>query len=386
MDFVGEMTASLYGHSHPRLQHAIILAVQDIGLNLGATTAYEQRYAALICKRFELDWIRFTNSGTEAGLHCLAAARRFTNKKKIIVFRGGYHGSVLSFPSEGAPNNVSTEDYILVQFNDAVGVKAAFSENQDIAAVIVEPMQGNGAISATQTFLRTIREETTKVRSRMLRNQVVRANQRVQAGAIFILDEVQTSRLSVGGLKKVLDITPDLITMGKYLGGGMPFGAFGGRKDIMSVYDPSSPGSMIHNGTFQNNTIMLNAGYVGLSEVYTPEAVEMLNQRGENMRHKLEEIFRGTKFSVLGRGSLMCIHATKTGLQPSQITCRKDITDVDELELRRLFWLEMLNQGFWVHPRGSIALNLQIPNDAIASFLEAVTSFCNKHEMLIAVQ
>lgn len=157
------MTAGLYGHSHPRLQQAVISAVKEVGLNLGATTAYEQRYAALICNRFELNRIRFTNSGTEAGLHCLAAARRFTNKEKIVVFRGGYHGSVLSFPSSCAPNNVSMGDYILVQFNDGVGVKAAFANHQDIGTVIVEAMQGNRAISASRTFLRIIREETSKV-------------------------------------------------------------------------------------------------------------------------------------------------------------------------------------------------------------------------------
>lgn len=183
----------------------------------------------------------------------------------------------------------------------------------------------------------------------------------------------------------VLDIEPDLITLGKYLGGGMPFGAFGGRKSIISVYDPSSPKSMIHNGTFQNNTVMLNAGYVGLSEVYTSDAVDILNQRGEDIRQKLQNVFKGTKFSVLGRGSLMCIHATSTGLQSSQISCREDITAVDEIELRRLFWLELLNAGFWVHPRGSIALNLQTPDDAIKEFLQAIAIFCKKYESLIAL-
>ncbi|KAI1375624.1 PLP-dependent transferase [Hypoxylon crocopeplum] len=366
-DFVGEMTAGLYGHSHPRLQEAIIAAVKDIGLNLGATNPYEQRYAELICSRFGLGRMRFTNSGTEANLHCMAAARRFTGRRKIIVFRGGYHGSVLSFPSDAAPNNVDQGDWILVQYNDANGIKHALSENRDVAAVVVEAMQGNGAISASPEFLKTIRDETTR------------------AGAVFILDEVVTSRLSPGGLRKLVGVEPDLVTMGKYLGGGLPFGAFGGRADIMSVYDPSSPGYLTHNGTFQNNTVMLNAGYIGLSKVYTPDAVELLNNRGEDMRRKLADVFKGTKFCVTGRGSLMCVHATNTGLQPSHMTCKDDIMSVDALDLRKLFWLDMLDAGFWVQPRGSIALNLQIPDEAISEFVEAVAKFCSKYKELIAL-
>lgn len=162
-DFVGEMSAGLFGHSHPRLQEAIISAVKNVGLSLGATNPYEQRYAELICSRFDIDRIRFTNSGTEANLHCLAAARRYTGRHKIMVFRGGYHGSVLSFPSDASPNNVDLGDWVIVQYNDPDGVKKAFSENKDIAAVIVEAIQGHGVIPATVEFLKTIRDETTKV-------------------------------------------------------------------------------------------------------------------------------------------------------------------------------------------------------------------------------
>lgn len=157
------MTAGLYGHNNPPLQEAIVAAVQNIGLNLGATNPYEQRYAKLLCARFGLDRIRFTNSGTEANLHCLAAARRYTNRRKIVVFRGGYHGSVLSFPADAAPNNVDQDDFILVQYNDVNAVRETFLDHQDIAAVIVEAMQGNAAISASVEFLDAIREETTKV-------------------------------------------------------------------------------------------------------------------------------------------------------------------------------------------------------------------------------
>lgn len=176
-----------------------------------------------------------------------------------------------------------------------------------------------------------------------------------------------------------------MTTLGKYLGGGMPFGAFGGRADIMSVYDPTAPRSLVHNGTFQNNTVMLNAGYVGLSEVYVPRVVEAFNKRGDVLREKLAGVFEGTRLSITGRGSLMCVQATRCGLRPSQIKCKDDIIAEDDLDLRRLFWMDMVNAGFWVQPRGSLALNLQMPDEAMAEFVEAVGMFVDRHRQLIAL-
>jgi glutamate-1-semialdehyde 2,1-aminomutase len=163
-DFVGELTAGLYGHSHPRLKEALLSTIKNIGLNLGATTPYEQQYASLICRRFNIDRMRFTNSGTEANLHCIAAAKKFTGRRKVIVFRGGYHGSVLAFSNGIAPNNVDQNDWIVVQYNNVSGVEEAFAKNADIAAVLVEGIQGSGgSISASSEFLQKIRTLTEKV-------------------------------------------------------------------------------------------------------------------------------------------------------------------------------------------------------------------------------
>jgi glutamate-1-semialdehyde 2,1-aminomutase len=194
-----------------------------------------------------------------------------------------------------------------------------------------------------------------------------------------------TSRLAHGGLHSLLSIKPDMITLGKYLGGGMPFGAFGGGEDIMKIYDPRTPAALAHSGTFQNNTLMLNAGFIGLSQVYTEEAVTLLNSRGQGLRDRLREIFKGTRFCVTGQGSLMCIHATVSGLLHDQITCKDDVATVEDLQLKRLFWLKMLEAGFWVQLRGSIALNLQIPEEAIDSFAEAVGRFCDSYRSLISI-
>ncbi|KAJ5852332.1 Tetrapyrrole biosynthesis glutamate-1-semialdehyde aminotransferase [Penicillium soppii] len=365
-DLVGELSAGLFGHSHPTLQKVLTDTIQNVGLSLGATNVYEQQYASLLCKRFGLERLRFTNSGTEANLHCLAAARKFTGRRKVMVFRGAYHGSVLSF-GDGIPeNNVDQNDWVLVQYNDSNGVQEAFAQHDDIAAVILEGIQGSGGfISGSTDFLRTIREQSEK------------------AGALMILDEVMTSRLAPGGLKETLEVKPDLVTLGKYLGGGLPFGAFGGRQDIMDVFSPLTPGALAHSGTFQNNTLMLHAGYAGLSEVYTPKVVHACNSQGDDLRRRLQQIFAGSKFCVTGQGSLMYIHATETRLLPEQITRRDDVGAVESTELKKLFWLELVNAGFWVQIRGAIILNIVTPASAIDAFVAAVEGFCSRHRDLI---
>ena len=202
---------------------------------------------------------------------------------------------------------------------------------------------------------------------------------------MFILDEVMTSRLAPGGLKSLLNLQPDIVTFGKYLGGGMPFGAFGGKKEIMNVYDPRVANSLAHSGTFQNNTLMLIAGYTGLSEVYTPEIVGPFNERGNLLRERLQHVFKGSKICVTGRGSLMCIHATHTGMTPEEIKCKDDVAGVEAQELKQLIWLKLLKAGFWVHPRGSIALNLRLSQEALDSFVHAAEKFCDTHWDLIAM-
>ncbi|KAJ6160890.1 hypothetical protein N7470_004286 [Penicillium chermesinum] len=367
-DFVGEMSAGLFGHSNPTIQAALESTIRNIGLSLGATNVHEHRYASLLCERFGLERIRFTNSGTEANLHCLAVARRFTGRRKVMVFRGGYHGSVLSFGDGVAPNNVDQAEWVLVQYNDPAAVKAAFAEHNDLAAVIFEGVQGSaGYIPASDEFLQTIRSESAS------------------AGTLMIMDEVMTSRLALGGAKSVLGINPDLMTMGKYLGGGMPFGAFGGREEIMNVYSPLTPGALNHSGTFQNNTLMLTAGYTALHDVYTAEAVSNLNKLGDDLRTSLQELFQGTKHCVTGRGSLMCIHATTKAFIPEEITCKDEVTAFECNDLKSLFWMEMTNAGFWVQSRGSITLNVDLTPEIVTAFVEAVGKYCQKHKDLISV-
>ncbi|KAH8771079.1 putative glutamate-1-semialdehyde 2,1-aminomutase [Diaporthe sp. PMI_573] len=360
LDLVGELSAGIYGHSHPVIREAIVSTFDNVGLNLGSTTSQEHKYAALICERFNLERVRFANSGTEANMHAFNAARVFTGKNKIVVFSGGYHGAVFSFGSgKVAQNAINRDDWVIGKYNDVQSAKAVIEETPGVAAVVVEAMQGaGGGISGTEEFLFQIQESAKKI------------------GAVFILDEVMSSRLAPHGLQGVLGLKPDLVSLGKYLGGGFAFGAFGGRADIMAVYDPRSPGAVAHSGTFNNNTMTMHVGHAGLSKILTPEVNVAFNEKGDKYRQKLQEVTKGTKCSFTGRGALWCVHFSDTGLQDI-----RSVEDVSErLDLHDLFWFEMLEDGFWIHRRGSMALILDTPDEELDRFVGCVEKFLERHK------
>ena len=254
IDFLGEYTAGLYGHSHPVIRAAIDRVLQS-GINFGASNMLEPGFARAVCQRFGLDRVRFTNSGTEANLMALATACAFTKRRSVMVFRGGYHGGVFTFATGGNPINAPF-DFVVAPYNDIDGTLALIGQHGDhLAAIILEPMMGGGGcIAAEPAFLHALREAASRI------------------GAVLILDEVMTSRLAPGGLQSLRGVQPDLTTFGKYIGGGMSFGAFGGRAEIMDLFDPRRPDALPHAGTFNNNVLTMAAGLAGLTEVYTPDA------------------------------------------------------------------------------------------------------------------
>ncbi|PVH94556.1 PLP-dependent transferase [Periconia macrospinosa] len=362
-DLVGEMTAGLFGHSQPLIQQTLINTIQNIGLNLGGTTVLESQLASHLSERFSLPLIRFTNSGTEANLHALQAAKYFTGKRKVVVFSGGYHGGCFSFPeSEPAVNCVDKEEWIVAEYNDIEDTRRKIEESGDVAAVVVEGMQGHGPyLAGTSTFLQQVQTSAKKV------------------GAVFILDEVMTSRLSGGGLKELEGLEPDIVTMGKYIGGGVTFGCFGGSKEVMRVYDPRENSGLAHSGTFNNNTLTLSAGFVGMSQIYTPDVAREFNAMGDRFREKLQKISEGTKMTVTGRGSLIGIHFLEDGRKElGNYRERKDIK-----ELRELFWFEMMEEGFWVTQRVLLALILGTPWEELERFAGAVEGFLKKYNSLV---
>jgi glutamate-1-semialdehyde 2,1-aminomutase len=364
-DLVGEMTASLFGHSQPLIQEALINTIRTVGLNLGGNTKLEAQNASLLCERFNLDLIRFTNSGTEANLHAIQGARRFTGKRKVIVFTGGYHGGCFSFPEDKpAENCVDQEEWIIAEYNDVGDTKMKIEKSSDVAAVLVEGMQGHGpAIVGRHDFLHQIQTSARKV------------------GAVFILDEVMTSRLAPGGLQELEGLQPDVTTMGKYLGGGITFGCFGGRKDIMRVYDPREGGALGHSGTINNNTLGMVAGYTGLSQVYTPEVARDFNAMGDRFHGKLQELSQGTRLTVTGRGTILGLHFLEDGRKElNNFRDRRDVT-----QLRELFSFEMMEKGFWVTRRGLIALILGTPWEELERFLQCVAEFLLKYDSMVKI-
>ena len=333
-------------------------------MNVGGTTKQEALFAGELCKRFDLERIRFANSGTEGNLHALSAARLFTGKRKVVAFSGGYHGGVLGFKGgKPAPNNVDMDDWIIATYNDLESAQKAISSD-GVAAVIMEGMQGaGGCFSAKPEFLKGVQDAAN------------------QAGVIFILDEVMTSRLSAGGLAHLRGLKPDLKTFGKWLGGGLAFGAFGGRADIMAAFDPRLSTSVSHSGTFNNNTLVTHAGYVGLTQLYTAEEAEKFTKVGDNLRNRLNDVTKGTKVAFTGIGTALAVHITENGAR--EILRGSDVVHVQGL--MDLFWYEMIEQSFWIARRGFMALVWGTPQEEFDRFVEAVKKFVTDHAELVAM-
>ncbi|KAM0343348.1 hypothetical protein ACHAPU_008669 [Fusarium lateritium] len=361
-DFTGEFTAALYGHSNPVILSAIRDVLDNVGMNVGGNTAQEGVFARELCSRFKLEHVRFCNSGTEANIHALAAARAFTKKRKVVTFTGGYHGAVIGFKG-GKPeaNNVDLDDWVVARYNDLDSARAAI-ESEGVAAVLVEGMQGSGGgLSGHPEFLQGIQEIASK------------------AGVLFIVDEVMTSRLTGGGISELRGLKPDLKTFGKYLGGGLAFGAFGGRADIMSAFDPRSPGALSHSGTFNNNTLVTHAGHAGLTKIYTPDVAAQFTNSGDDLRERLNAVTEGTRVVFTGIGTIMGVHFPKDGTRVIERS-----GEVDEIDtLRDLFWLEMMEEGFWVVRRGFIALVLGTPADEFDRFVGCVEAWVSKRADLV---
>jgi glutamate-1-semialdehyde 2,1-aminomutase len=353
VDFLGEYTAGLFGHSHPVVAQAIREALDD-GISFGAPNLYEQRLAAAVCERFpSVELVRFCNSGTEANLLAMSLARVATGKPAIMVFEGGYHGGVFFFETAaGSPINAPFP-FVVAQYNDAEGTARLIAEHaRDLAAVVVEPLQGSGGvIPGERAFLETLREATAA-------NDVV-----------LVFDEVMTSRLSTGGLQQALGITPDLTTFGKYLGGGLAFGAFGGRTELMGRFDPSRADALPHAGTFNNAVLTMAAGAAGLG-IYTQAEVARLNALGDRLRDRLNAFAAANdvELTATGYGSLVGLHFAR-----GPVRRRSDLPKRPELQA--LLHLHMLEQGYTYARRGFIALSLPLGEREIDGFAAAVETF-----------
>jgi glutamate-1-semialdehyde 2,1-aminomutase len=347
----GEHTAGIYGHSHPVIKAAVAEAL-DGGFNLAAHNLFEVQLARLICERFKsVELVRFTNSGTEANLLAIATARAFTGRSKVVAFQEAYHGGLLHFAGGGLPINAPFP-FLLAKYNDIEAARVLIRAHaDDLACIIVEPMLGSGGcVPADRSFLAMLRQEASR------------------AGALLIFDEVMTSRFKGGGAQGLWRIVPDLTALGKYIGGGMTFGAFGGRGDVMAIYDPRQPKSLPHAGTFNNNVVTMAAGIAGLSKLFTPEAAAALHDRGEDMRRRMNDLFRRTDARLVasGVGSIMMIHVSDDGAVTAETLRQEDP------RIRQLLYFDLLEQEFFTGPKNFIALSLEITEAMVSRLLDAL--------------
>jgi len=363
VDLLGDYTAGLLGHSERRVLDAVTAALHT-NVSVGGVHPAEAVLGRLMCERFGIDRVRFTNSGTEANLMAITTATQFTGRKKLLVFLGGYHGGVLYFASGPAPWN-APYDFVIAPYNDLAGTTALIEQHAaELAAVIMEPMLGSGGcVPATPEFA-----------------QGVFAAARAK-GAVCIADEVMTSRHGRQGMLGLLGAEADITTYGKYIGGGFSFGAFGGRADLLDQYD-TTPGArtdvISHAGTFNNNIATMTAGGVVLGDVYTADAAEAHLVRGDEFRQQLAVVCAKHRLpmSVSGFGSMMSLHAVRTAPTNVRETHARD--DV----LQELVFLGLLERGVYTAFRGMVNVGLAHTDDQLATGLDALDDTLAELELL----
>ena len=253
--------------------------------------------------------------------------------------------------------------FVTAPYNDTAATLALVERNrEDLAAILIEPMLGSGGcVPARRDFLLALKEAATGV------------------GALLVFDEIMTSRLAPGGLAAVHGIAPDLMTLGKYVGGGMSFGGFGGRAEVMRMFDPSSPDALPHAGTFNNNTLTLCAGYRGLTEAFTPEAQIEMNARFDRLRGRLNELTKRARVPMqfTGIGSMMSVHFCD-----GEIASERDV-DRGSAALTELFFFDLLARGYYIARRGMIAGSLVTGDEECEGLVTAIGTFLEERADLL---
>jgi glutamate-1-semialdehyde 2,1-aminomutase len=286
IDLQNNYTALIHGHAHPTVTAAAVAALED-GSAFGLPTRHEVELAAELSARVPAGerW-RFANSGTEAVMIAIRVARAATGRPGILRFAGAYHGSYDAVVASGAPGVVA-RDSIEVPVGDAEALLAALDAfGPRLAAVVFDAMPNRAGLRpAAPEFVALLRRETER------------------RGILLIQDEVLTFRIARGGLHSLYGIRPDLVTLGKLIGGGLPVGAVGGREDVMAHFDPRRDGAVGHGGTFSANPVTLRAGLAALA-AWDDAAIGRLNALGDGLR----ETLAGQGWEVTGRGSLLRLH------------------------------------------------------------------------------
>jgi len=371
IDMLGNYTAMILGHAHPKVVEAIRQQAAR-GTGFAAANQVEVKLATLLCERVpSLDSVRFCNSGTEATMFAMRLARAFTGRPKIARMEGGYHGThdyaeVSTHPtlSEAGPpeaplarpDSIGTPGWVLEQtvvlpFNNPDAAEAIIRrEGGQLAAVILEPIIGaGGVIAATVDFLERLRAVTAEL------------------GILLIFDEVISFRVAPGGAQQLYGVTPDLTTLGKIIGGGLPVAAFGGRADVMELLDPRRQPNIAQGGTYNGNPLGMAAGLATMTEL-TPDVYDELNRKGARVSEQLSEVFasHSVPVQVNGVGSLLALHFTE-----KPVVDYRTMAAADKKKTRD-FFLALVNHGVLMAPRAMGALSTPMSEQDIQQFIDAV--------------
>ncbi len=371
VDFLNNYTSLIHGHAQP----AIVEEAADQltrGTVFGSASEPQVALAKLLIERVSsIEKLRFTNSGTEATMMMMRAARAFSGRDIIVKMDGGYHGShdfvevnvsadlaataqpAARTEERGVPEAVLNA-VMVAPFNDLRAMEALLSEHhQRIAGIIVEPMpNAGGMVPPAPGYLRGLRELADRF------------------GLLLLFDEIVTLRLSSGGLQEAEAASPDMTALAKIIGGGFPVGAFGGRADIMSQFDPGGPGILSHSGTFNGNNITMTAGLAALKHL-DQGAIDRINGLGERLSAGINALFEslGIRAQCLGYGSLQQIQWTDAPLVTLKDAARagQGISG-----LRELLHLELLNRGVYTSNRGMFCISTPMGSAEIDFALAAL--------------
>jgi len=365
IDFLNNYTSLVHGHAHPAIVEAVCNQVKQ-GTAFASPTESQIELAKRLQSRMpSLEQVRFCNSGSEATLMAIRAAKAFTGRNKILKLEGGYHGlhdaAVVNTASTGRISRETSPDeqqgvfrgivtdVVSIPANDLELATKVFERYQDdLAAVIVEPVMGAaGVIPLELAFLNQLAEGSRSTRT------------------VLIFDEVITMRLAYGGAQQIHGLRPDLTTLGKLIGGGLAVGAFGGRSEIMALFDPASA-RLHHSGTFNGNPATLAAGIAAL-DLLTEEAIAHINQLGERLRRRLRKCIEtaGIDAQLTGIGSLIGIHFTK-----GPIRNYRDALEAPR-SLLSVLHLLLLNRGIMTAPRGLFCTSTVMGESEIEHFGDA---------------
>ncbi len=368
VDVVNNMTTLVHGHAHPHIVNALSRQT-PLGTCHAAPIELQVALAEHICKRVDsIEMIRFCNSGTEATLFAMRGARAFTGRDIIVKIDGGYNGSHDTAQINASPDMsdsdlpkimvplgvpACTADGIIpVQFNDLQAMEKVLIQNSGrIAAVIVEPMMGaGGGILADAGYLKGVRKLTE------------------QHDVLLILDEVITLRFHEGGFQAIENIKPDLTALGKIIGGGMPVGAFGGRRDIMEIFNPTKPEYVSHSGTLSGNAMTMAAG-LACMEIYTQKEIDRLNDLGDRIRRGFQNAMDkvGVKGQVKGYRSVLMVWFFD---KPAN-NGKEFVASVSGcMDIAKMVHLELMNRGIYCGAKGFLMMALSTPmNEEIADII-----------------